>query len=241
MVVKTLKNPPDSNCAKSPDSNCAKVSQLQSKFRNSPGRHKIVDLGTGKNRLHIEAFQGGFLIGYFDNGTNTGSAAYNKPHLVKLSNDDELRENVRVDDIVYRRGIDGETAMPGKTGVAWGWQALISYIGPDNINNTTFKMVEFVTPIIVYFNQFDDFKTDYTYKRPTKFYMDHTPITGPLRKLSSVLLDDKVLDLMIYDYKDEVTGQIDLAALAEVDEIVEVYWEDIEYGKNVMKLAHLTK
>ena len=209
---------------------------LTNKFA-SPSRVKIGgNNGTGKNRLHIEAFDGGILLGYFDNGSTTGIAAYNKPHFARLNADDDLMKSIKVNDVVWRRGVDGVTPLPGKLNAVWNWQGLISIVGVDNIHNTAFKQSDFVSPVLEYFNNFEDMGEEYTFTRCTRFMSDHTET--PPRKISCALLDDKILYLMLAAYGDDA-GEVNLAALAEYDDIVSVYWEDIEYGKNAMRLGSL--
>jgi hypothetical protein len=211
---------------------------LANKFA-SPSKVKIGgNTGTGKNRLHIEAFEGGILLGYFDNGSNLTIAAYNKPHFAKLNADDSLLETINVNDIVLRRGTDGITALPGKPNAIWSWQGLISIIGVENIHNTQFKQSHFVMPVLEYFNNFDELRDEYTFNRFTRFFEDHTQ--HPPRKISTALLDEKVLYLMLAAYSDN-SGELTLGDLAEYDDIVSVYWYDMEYGKNAMRLASLAR
>ena len=231
-------------CTKKPTdtNNVAKVSSspIQSKF-DSPGRHNIGgQTGGGANRLHIEAFEGGILLGYFDNGASSLISAFNRPHFVKLVNDESLRQTINVDGIAFRRGVDGETFMPGRPNVTWGWQVLISIIGSINTNNSEFKTRQFITPVLRYFNNFTDVQEEYTFRRVTRFYVDHTPTDGPPRKISTALLDNKVIDLIITAHSDNA-GDIDLNALADNNDLVSIYWEDIEYGKDKMRLAHVAR
>ena len=202
----------------------------------SPSKTKIGgQIISGKNRLYMEAFDGGILLGYFDNGSNFNTAAYNKPHITELQNNDELMEQLNINDIAYRRGVDGKTALPGRPNATWNWQTLVSIIGVENVHNKEFIEKEFVIPVLAFFNKFDDLTIEYTFTRKTCFIANNT--CRPARKISTALLDEKILHLMLAAYGDSA-GHIDLGTLAEVDEIVEMYWEDKEYGKGVMRMAH---
>jgi hypothetical protein len=230
MVVKA-------NLKMAADSTAAKGSPPQSKF--SPkykGKAGLVDQGP-KNRLHIEAFQGGILFGYIDSG-NPVTQGYTRPHLEKLIAEQDTCNEINVNRVAYRRGIDGNTFMPSKPHSPFGWQGLLSIIGEENIHNDKYKLEEFVVPVLHYFNKFDNF--GYSYPRGTKYLMDHTPKAPlPARKVSSVLLDETVMELMMAAYGDG-DNSVTLGSLAEFDEIVGMYWNDVEYGKSVMHLASLT-
>jgi hypothetical protein len=175
------------------------------------------------------------LLAYFDNGNSFNTSAYITPHIAQLQGNDTLMESMNINDIVFRRGVDGKTALSGKPNVAWGWQAFISIIGIENIHNKKYIEEEFVVPVLKFFNKFDDLDIKYKYTRKNVFGTNHT--TNPPHKLSSALLDDKILTLMLSAYGDE-EKHIDLGFLSDIDEIVEMYWEDKDYGKNVMRLAN---
>ena len=192
------KTPPKSaleNAEKCAGSSPAKGKPYINKFA-SPSRVKIGgNTGTGKNRLHIEGFEGGILLGHFDNGNSTVIAAYNKPHFIKLNSDDELMATLHVNDVVLRRGVDGVTPLPGKPNAIWNWQAVLSIIGEENVENVTFKQSYFVAPVLEYFNKFEGLEEEYTFTRCTRFSEDHTQ--SPPRKISTALLDEKVWTLII--------------------------------------------
>lgn len=231
MVVKGSSKSAVEHDGKKDDGNSPMKSKLlQSKFA-SPSKIQICKKEEfGKTRMHVEAFDEGILVGYMDNGTNPFAAGYNRPHMVKLAEDDSIREKLNVNDIVYRRGVDGHTAMPGKKDVTWGWQAMVSIIGEDNVHNTIFKLTHFIAPVVHFFNDFDDNDLNYKFKKATKFFQDHT--ADPPRKISCAQLDADVLEIMRAAYPGH-----HLMTLTEHSDVMATFWEDIEYGINAMEMA----
>jgi len=205
----------------------AKAKTLISKFA-SPSKKQITKVQQNKNRLHIEALDGGFLVSWFDNGSNVNIGAYCRPHFDLLFAHDEMKTSIGINDVVFRRGPDGNTPLPSNPNQTWNWHCMVSIIGECNIDNNAYKTL-CADGIVGFFNDFTFFiNKEYRYPRTSTFFRDHT--VSPPRKISSVLLDHDVIALMKAAYPDH-----SLQDLLEYEDIVDMYWDNANHGRQVMQ------
>lgn len=153
--------------------------------------------------------------------------AYLKHCFELIKNNEDLREHLGISAIVFRRGVDGTTAMPQEEGKSWKWQMLLCIVGEDN--NTPEGRREFAGTIMDFFNE-NATKENYEHPKQCRFGGDLT--ATPMEPADMGMLDEDVLGLILAAYPEH-----SISELMAFDDVIGMFWSDVEHGKSVLQ-AH---
>jgi hypothetical protein len=188
----------------------------------SPLKGKF-NLNNDKNKLFVEGFQNGLVLVYVQKAQKR-EEAFLAPDFDLIKNSEEIAESLSVNEILQRKGNDGKTPMPQKTGSAYPWRALTSLVGAEFQNAVTRR--DFANGLVEFFNSHATTKY-YKYPKMTKFAGDLTKT--PLQPVNEALLDIAVIELIQMAYPDATLPEI-----IQHDDTMKTFWLDITHGKIAM-------
>jgi len=182
------------------------------------------------NRLIIEALKPGLLIMYPKKATRD-EQPYFKPEWDKLKGDAIYKDMLGLNDIVSRKGKDGMTYRGQSLAVTdYAWQQALVITGVESEGDLIQSKDVRRTYADNWIEKINLNNGLYQYPTEMKFGTDRT--RDAPRPASACLLDETVIELMIFtnpDYADSV------AELAEFPDIMSQFWHDFEYGKAAME------
>ena len=132
----------------------------------------------------------------------------------------EVCEQLEINCIVSRRGIDGKTPLKQGKALEYDWLQFVAIIGEDE--QTAERRRQVADNLITWLNSRATAE-NYGYPHEVKFHEDRTP--DELEPCDKVFLDRDVLSMMITAYPDQ-----DASSLTEWDEIMETFWTHPGYG-----------
>lgn len=150
-----------------------------------------------------------------------------RPDMKILMENPDMMEELGINAIVHRKGIDGKTPKPQSAGSPYPWNQLILIIGEEA--NTKEGRREVADKLVAHFNS-NAVKPTYTYPRKMKFGEDATTGGRFLLPIDLCLLDNDVVALMKAAYPD-----MNLHEIAKYDEIMKTFWSDIEHGHEAIE------
>jgi len=184
--------------------------------------------GASKDNRHwviVEGIQNGVVVLHFKK-FNCDEDPFWTPYAKFLDDNPEVKEELGINAIVYRKGEDGSTALPNAPGSEYSWKQLVILVGEDQ--NTAAHRKEVAQKIISHFNEKATHEM-FRYPRKAKFGRDVTSV--PPRPVDGALLDREVIGLIMAAYPD-VTPIMDLT---ECEDIMETFWTDVNHGAEVME------
>lgn len=179
-----------------------------------------------RNLLFISGLSNGVAVAHGQK-FNKEEEPFMKFDLDQLHESDELKESLGINAILYRKGVDGGTALKQAPNSDYNWRMFVLILGVEG--NTSEGRREAANKLINYFNA-NATGENYHYPKKWKFGGDLT--TSPMATVDAALLDADVAGLVHAAYPDSSTDDI-----LGWDEIVGSFWEDIEHGKAVLR-AH---
>ena len=211
---------PKSSPKKSP-----KSALTSGKFKSS-----ITALGNKKdkrNQMIIEGLQQGVLVIYMKKW-NKEEEAFLAPDVQYFNENPDIMESLGIHAIVYRRGIDGETALPQSDDSGYNWKQFVCIIG----ESVTLKeeQIKFANKLIEHFN--NNKATAHKYQFFTRMKLGADITMSKPCPLDACLLDTDVVGLMEAAFPDEDPNDI-----AEYDDIMCTFWTNLEHGKSVIENA----
>jgi hypothetical protein len=173
----------------------------------------------------IEGVEQGTMVFYMKK-FNCEEDVYWNPYLKYLDDNADVKEELGINAIVYRKGEDGTTALPNAPGSEYSWRQLVCIIGEDM--NTPEHRLEQAQKIIAHFNSLATTEM-YRYPRKARFGSDLS--STPRRPVDAVLLDREVVGLMLAAYPTTTP----FTDLIEYEEIMQTFWTDPTHGADVME------
>ena len=192
---------------------------------NSPGKFgSPIKVGKKDNRnvLDFEGVDKGVMNAYVKKH-NAEEEAFMSYDMRLLNDNPGIMEELGINAILSRKGVDGETAMKQSATSTYNWRQFVFIIGEDD--NTPANRKALASKLVAHFNSNAN-SANYQYPRKIKLGEDLTQ--SPCRPVDSILLDTDVLGMMLAAYPDTP-----LEELATFDEIMGGFWTDIEHGREV--------
>ena len=121
------------------------------------------------------------------------------------------------------KGTDGITALKTSLTQDYKWKQFAAIVGEKD--NTPEMRKSIAKKLIAYLNVNLKNTDMYTFKYQVRFGGDLT--SSPMRALDAVMLDADVIGFMESSY-----DKYDLEYVAGFDEAMQMYWTNIDYGKN---------
>jgi hypothetical protein len=200
------KSPPKSNFASA------------GKFKKSPDFMKNMKKDN-RHWLIGEGHSAGIATMYFKK-FNKDEEAYIGPWLKLLDDNPEMKEELGIDAILFRRGEDGNTALTQNPETDYAWRIMVFVIGEDN--NTVERREQLMNGVIAHFNLHANAPL-FRYPRKCRFGIDRTE--DPMTSCGSALLNKDVIGLLLSAYSDNT-----LEDLKGYDEIMKAFWGSVEDG-----------
>lgn len=182
-----------------------------------------------RNQLLIEGLQQGVVVAWVKKH-NKDEEAFIGPDIRYLTDNMDVMENLGINAILMRKGIDGETAMPQFPNSTYQWKQFVFLIGETA--NTKEKRKEIANLLVSHFNNNAHTAAEYKYPRKLKFFKDTTP-TNP-RPVDACLLDADVVGLLAAAFPD-----MELDEVATYEDIMSGFWTNIDHGRLAMENAVL--
>ena len=145
-----------------------------------------------------------------------------------LADNPSIMEELGINAIVPRKGIDGETPRKLSTTSHYNWRQFLCIVGEDN--NTPAKRKALAAKLVAHFNANAN-TCNYEYPRKVKFVHDLTGSTP--RPADAALLDTDVIGLMLAAYEDTPIEEV-----STFDDIMCHFWTSIAHGRDVVA-AHV--
>lgn len=184
--------------------------------------------GGRKDNRHIlehEGFQNGIVISFLKK-FNADEEPYFLHDYQLLRDSPDVMEELGINAVLSRKGIDGETPKKQSVTSNYDWKCFVHIVGEDS--NTPTKRKALIAKELAHFNSNAN-SANYTYPRKIKAGNDATN-NRALRTIDCALLDCDVVGLMLAAYPDTP-----LEELAEFDEIMSTFWSDAEHGRAVLE------
>ena len=141
----------------------------------------------------------------------------------------KLRE-LGISVVLDRKGTDGITALKQSPTLDDNWKQFIAIV--EEKNNTPEKRKSIAEKLMAYLNMNLKNPDMYWYKYQIRFGGDLT--SNPMRPLDAVLLDTDVIGF-IESFMESCYEDYDLDYVAEFDQVMQMYWTNIENGKKKME------
>jgi hypothetical protein len=180
--------------------------------------------------LIVEGCQAGILVMWVKKASKM-EQTYFKPELDMLKENESYRDELGINEIVPRKGVDGNTPKPQAPGSIYSWmQALVVAGVEENSGDTT------ATPEVrrryadAWIEKINEHQDLYQYPQLYKFGQDRT--RNPPRPVSAVLLNEAVCDLMVNANEEYAESP---AEMANFPLIMAAFWENIEEGATALE------
>jgi hypothetical protein len=184
------------------------------------------------NQVIVQGHPNGIMCCWVHKHNKPKEEAFLKHDFDTILQSEEIRKQLQINEIVHIRGLDGATFMPQKTSeTKYGFRMFLCMIGEGN--NTKKGRRQIANRIISFLNANANEK-NYKFPRPSEFGNDIT--SDPKRALDTALLNQDILRVIKLSYPDH-----DLQELTEFDDVIEMFFSDIEVGKAIMMSAHQTE
>ena len=175
------------------------------------------------HKLEIEGFDGGLVVMNVTQGPDPTKAAYLAPCMESIQTSDETKLRLGIFGITPIKCKDGRHYKTIKLGSNIPAKQFVAVVGTGK--NTPEIRRDIADSLIEYLNQRATTE-HYKWPKKTVFWTDRT--TNPKRKISSVMMDKDVLDIIKAAYHPfPVRLMADSHAVAE-------FWEDTNYGYHQM-------
>ena len=201
----------------------AKESAFKGRFKGSPTLKPNQD---NRNVVNVVGLQNGMCVAFVKKANKELEA--HLPHDMRvLYSNQTIRDDIGINAILPRRGVDGESEMPQNPGSEYPWRQFLFILGEDN-NTAAGRRAE-VAGLINLLNE-NATNENYKYPKRAKFGQDLT--TNPMQPASAVMLDQHVVGLLMPAYPNTT-----LAELKEDEDIVSSFFVDVEEGKAMIDEA----
>jgi hypothetical protein len=195
----------------------------------SSGKYKATLGHSGKkdvrNQMVIEALQEGIMSVYVKK-FNVEEEAFLGPDLKLLQENAATMEMLGINAILYRKGVDGATAMMQAPSTNYPWRQFILIVGVEACKDPQ-ERLKIADKLLAYFNAN---ATTTMYKFPREMKLGEDKTQDPPRPVDAVLLNNDVIAMMKAAYP-----TLELQELAAYEEtIVGSFWTDTEFGKKTM-------
>jgi hypothetical protein len=140
----------------------------------------------------------------------------------------EIMDSLEINETVFRKGSNGETALPQCVGSNYSWRQFLYIVGEEE--NTVEKRSEIANRLKDHLNQNANI-TNYRYPVSIKVGNDPT-VQDNMRPLDSCILSDDVIGLINTAYPGTLFSD-----LVQFEERMATFWGDIDDGRNIMIAA----
>ena len=159
-------------------------------------------------------------------GLDPTKSAYLNPCEKSIRTNDQVKDDLGINNIIPIKGVNGETPKPVKPGSNIPTKQFVCIVGvPDN---THVMRRQLGNKLVKYLNERAT-TLNYKWPKETIFWADRT--TNPKRKISSVMLDANVFQIIEAAYEGTP-----IQDLKEFPEIVAEFWQDTQEGYK--KMSH---
>lgn len=177
-----------------------------------------------RHHLIVEGFQNGIVLAYMEKHSSEEEPFLGPDYRI-LAEDPNVGEELGINAVVFRKGLDGISPMPQAPGSSYHWRQFLLIVGEDN--NTADMRRTIAEVLVAHFNA--NATTEfYQYPRKVKFHEDRTP--SLLEPVDKGLLDEDVIGIMMAAYPGET-----LVTLQTYPEIMASFWSDADHGREVME------
>ena len=177
-----------------------------------------------RHLLFVEGMQEGIVVLYLKKA-NRDEEPYLRYDMDLLYNSPDKLEELGINCIVHRRGCNGDTAKPQGPASEYYWRQFLCIIGEEA--NTVDGRREQANTLIEYLNR-NAVTPNYQFPKKVRFGGDNT--SEPMGRVDGVLRDADVLGVMVAAYP-----STSVVEMATYDDIMDKFWNDIEYGKEVLR------
>ena len=193
------------------------------KYKNSPpGLSGAKDKC---NKLIVEGLQQGVVVVHVKKH-NKEEEAFIGYDIHFLEENMDVMEELGINAIVMRKGIDGETPLVQSPGSSYHWKQFLLIVG--EAANTKEGRAQLALKLVKHFNTNAATAEMYQYPTKMRFFKDIT-FNKP-RPVDSCLLDADVVGLMGAAFP-----SLELEELVTYTDIMQGFWTNIEHGKEVME------
>jgi hypothetical protein len=234
--LSSTNKPPPALSTSKPSKSCSAKYKASKKVTSK----KDVDV---RNHMVIEGLQEGIMSVYVKK-FNVEEEAFLGPDLKLLQKNAGTIELLGIHAILYRKGVDGATAMMQSPGTNYAWSQFILIVGEEACKDPQ-ERLKIANKLLAYFNAN---ATDGMYKFPRKMKLGEDKTQDPPRPVDAVLLDNDVIAMMqtaypalefhtlaAYDTIAEMQAAYpELHELSAYETIVKKFWTDINYGQKAM-------
>jgi hypothetical protein len=180
--------------------------------------------------LIVEGCQAGILVMWVKKA-NKMEQPFLKPELDMLKENESCRDELGINKICPRKGVNGTTSKPQAPGSLHPWMQALAVAGvEDNSGSSTASPEVRRRHADAWVEKINKNQCLYQHPQVCKFGQDRT--RDPPRPVSAVLLNKAVCDLMVSANEEHAESPSDMA---NYPLIMAAFWENIEEGRAALQ------